>query len=143
MAEICIGGVKSTYVLYEHGVPRANLYDRGTLAMEPMKLGVTEFIDCAHHLPGHERCGSLHGHTYRVDVFIEGTPKEGMLLDFAEVKRSLRSVLAEYDHKDWNKFLEYPTVENICQLLYDRLSKAIELPLHVRVWEGHGKWAEV
>src|SRR2546425_1278148 len=37
-----------------------------------MKLGVTEYIDCAHHLPGHERCGSLHGHTYQVDVFIEG-----------------------------------------------------------------------
>jgi len=42
-----------------------------------MKLGVTEYIDCAHHLPGHERCGSLHGHTYQVDVFIEGDHKGG------------------------------------------------------------------
>ena len=77
-----------------------------------MKLGVTEYIDCAHHLPGHERCGSLHGHTYQVDVFIEGEHKGGMLLDFADIKKALRAVLADYDHKDWNTFLEYPTVEN-------------------------------
>jgi len=60
-----------------------------------MKLGVTEYIDCAHHLPGHERCGSLHGHTYQVDVFIEGDHKGGMLLDFAELKKVLRAVLAD------------------------------------------------
>jgi hypothetical protein len=29
-----------------------------------MKLGITEFIDCAHFLPGHPKCGQLHGHTY-------------------------------------------------------------------------------
>src|SRR5438876_4532388 len=82
-----------------------------------MKLGVTEYIDCAHHLPGHERCGSLHGHTYQVDVFIEGDHKGGMLLDFADLKKTLRTILADYDHKDWNTFIEYPTVENICELI--------------------------
>ncbi len=108
-----------------------------------MKLGVTEYIDCAHHLPGHERCGSLHGHTYQVDVFIEGDHKGGMLLDFADLKKNLRSVLADYDHKDWNTFLEYPTVENICELITKRLNERIKFPLHVRVWEGYGKWAEI
>lgn len=110
---------------------------------EIMKLGITEYIDCAHHLPGHERCGAFHGHTYQVDVNIEGDPKGGMILDFADIKKSLRSILAEYDHKDWNDFLEYPTVENICELLASRLRSALKFPLHVRVWEGHGKWAEV
>jgi 6-pyruvoyltetrahydropterin/6-carboxytetrahydropterin synthase len=86
-----------------------------------MKLGVTEYIDCAHHLPGHERCGSLHGHT----------------------KKALRTVLAEYDHKDWNAFLEYPTVENICDLISKRLREKLNYTIHVRVWEGHGKWAEI
>src|SRR5205823_2007706 len=61
-----------------------------------MKLGVTEYIDCAHHLPGHERCGSLHGHTYQVDVFIEGDHKGGMLLDFADLKKTLRTILEHY-----------------------------------------------
>jgi len=108
-----------------------------------MKLGITEYIDCAHHLPGHERCGSMHGHTYQVDVHIEGDPKGGMILDFAEIKKKARAVLAEYDHKDWNDVLAYPTVENICDLLHKRLMDALRLPVHVRVWEGHGKWAEL
>ena len=108
-----------------------------------MKLGITEYIDCAHHLPGHERCGSFHGHTYQVDVYIEGEPGGGMILDFAELKKATRSVLAEYDHKDWNDFLEYPTVENIAGLLLKRLKETLAFPAHVRVWEGHGKWAEI
>ena len=37
-----------------------------------MKLGITEFIDCAHFLPGHPKCGQVHGHTYKVEVIIEG-----------------------------------------------------------------------
>ena len=39
-----------------------------------MRLGITEYIDCAHFLPGHPKCGQVHGHTYRVDVTSEGQP---------------------------------------------------------------------
>ena len=46
-----------------------------------MKLGITEFIDCAHFLPGHPKCGQIHGHTYRVEVVIEGQNTGGMILD--------------------------------------------------------------
>ncbi len=108
-----------------------------------MKLGITEYIDCAHHLPGHARCGNFHGHTYQVDVSIQGEHKGGMLLDFAELKKATRSVLAEYDHKDWNTFIDYPTVENIATLISKRLTEALKFPVTVRVWEGHGKWAEI
>ncbi len=38
-----------------------------------MRLGISEYIDCAHFLPGHPKCGQLHGHTYRVDVTIDCT----------------------------------------------------------------------
>jgi len=108
-----------------------------------VKLGITEYIDCAHHLPGHERCGTLHGHTYQIDVSLEGDPKGGMVLDFADLKKAVRGALAKYDHKDWNTFLEYPTVENICELIHRDLATALKFPFHVRVWEGHGKWAEL
>jgi 6-pyruvoyl-tetrahydropterin synthase len=29
-----------------------------------MRPGITEYIDCAHFLPGHPKCGQIHGHTY-------------------------------------------------------------------------------
>src|SRR2546427_9730041 len=99
-----------------------------------MKLGVTEYIDCAHHLPGHERSGSLHRHTYQPDVFIEGDDKGGMLLDFADLKKNLRSILGDYAPKDWTTFLEDPTVEDISELITKRLHERFKFPLHVRRW---------
>jgi 6-pyruvoyltetrahydropterin/6-carboxytetrahydropterin synthase len=107
-----------------------------------MKLGITEYIDCAHHLPGHQKCGRLHGHTYTVDVIIEGEKKEGMLLDFADLKATVREALGEYDHRDFNDFLEYPSVENICELLAEKIHRRLPFPFTIRVWEGHGKYAE-
>ena len=97
----------------------------------------------AHHLPGHEKCGRLHGHTYQIDVTIEGDHKGGMVLDFSDLKKAVREVLAKYDHRDWNDALEYPSVENICELLHKDMKPGLKFPFHVRVWEGHGKWAEL
>ena len=107
-----------------------------------MKIGVTEYMDCAHFLPGHYKCGTVHGHTYKVEVTIEGQPKRGMVVDFADLKQSLREVLGCYDHRSWNDFLEYPSVENICELLSVKLKDRLAFPFTLRVWEGHGKWAE-
>jgi len=108
-----------------------------------MRLGVTDYIDCAHLLEGHPKCGRLHGHTYRIEMTVEGETTSGMLLDFAELKQQLREVLARYDHRHWNDFLEFPSVENICELLATQLRERIRFPFVVRVWEGQGKWAEV
>ena len=108
-----------------------------------MKLGVAEYIDCAHSLPGHPKCGSLHGHTYKVEIAIQGEPRNGMVIDFADLKHSLREVLTQYDHRNFNDFLEYPSVENICELLSNKLRQKLPFTFTLRVWEGHGKWAEI
>jgi len=108
-----------------------------------MRIGVTEYMDCAHFLPGHPKCGPPHGHTYKVEVTIEGDPRGRMIIDFADLKQAVRDVLSHYDHRSWNDFLEYPSVENICELLSQRLKERLGFPLTLRVWEGHGKWAEI
>ena len=111
--------------------------------MDLMRLGITDFIDCAHLLPGHPKCGQLHGHTYKVEVMIDGRNEGGMIVDFNELKSRTREVFARYDHRHWNDVLEYPTVENICELLANQLKEKIPFPLTIRVWEGNGKWAEM
>ena len=108
-----------------------------------MRLGITDNVDCAHFLPGHPKCGQLHGHTYKVEVVIEGEAKDGMIVDFADLKTQTRTVLAQYDHRSWNDVLEYPSVENICSLLHAQLKTRIAFPFTIRVFEGHGKWAEI
>ena len=108
-----------------------------------MKLGITEYIDCAHFLPSHDKCGRLHGHTYTIDVIIEGEKKGGMVVDFADLKRTVNNILSEYDHRSLNDFLEYPSVENICELIAKRISTTLPYTFTLRVWEGHGKYAEL
>ena len=108
-----------------------------------MKLGVIDYIDCAHYLPGHDRCGSLHGHTYKIEVVIEGENKSGMIVDFSELKKSIKEALGFFDHKTLNDLLEYPSVENICAAIKSRMAEHIHFPFTLRVWEGHGKWVEL
>ena len=107
-----------------------------------MRLGVTDHIDCAHLLPEHPKCGQLHGHTYRVELTVEGDASGGMLLDFADLKAQLRAALAPYDHRHWNDFMDYPTVENICERLAGDVAAVVRLPFTLRVYEGYAKWAE-
>jgi 6-pyruvoyltetrahydropterin/6-carboxytetrahydropterin synthase len=107
-----------------------------------MRLGATETIDCAHLLPGHPKCGQLHGHTYTVEVVVDGDLTDGMVLDFADLRSEIRSVLGRYDHRHWNDFLDYPTVENICDRLATELGERLRFPFTIRVYEGQGKWAE-
>jgi 6-pyruvoyltetrahydropterin/6-carboxytetrahydropterin synthase len=108
-----------------------------------MKIGIIDHIDCAHSLPGHSKCGIPHGHTYRVECVVEGTLQNGMVMDFADLKQAVLQVLGRYDHHSWNDFLEYPSVENICELLHRELRKVLTLPCSLKVWEGDGKWAEL
>jgi 6-pyruvoyltetrahydropterin/6-carboxytetrahydropterin synthase len=108
-----------------------------------VKLGTIHYIDCAHYLPGHPKCGELHGHTYKIEVVIEGENREGMVIDFADMKKRINEVLNGYDHKSLNDFLNYPSVENICEMLHQRLKSKLDFPFTIRVWEGNGKWAEL
>ncbi len=108
-----------------------------------MKLGTTHYIDCAHSLPGHPKCGQLHGHTYKVEVILEGENKDGMVIDFADMKAVIRKILHRYDHKSLNDFLEYPSVENICEMLQTELKEQLKFSFTIRVWEGKDKWAEL
>ncbi len=107
-----------------------------------MRLGITEYMDCAHFLPGHSKCGSLHGHTYKVEVIVEGEANSGMVIDFGDLKEQVREVLTSYDHRALNDVMEYPSVENICNRLGADLKSRLDFPFLVRVWEGQGKWAE-
>ena len=57
-------------------------------------------FSACHLIPGHPKCGRLHGHTYTVNLKINGEPDaSGMVLDFGKVKSALNKILEELDHK--------------------------------------------
>lgn len=109
-----------------------------------MKLGIIEHIDSAHFLPEHITCGVAHGHTYKIEIVIEGEKTEtGMIMDFYDIKKKVKMVLKHYDHKLLNDILDFPSAENLCEHIYNNLKTHLNFALSVKVWEGVGKWCEV
>lgn len=62
------------------------------------KQGIS--FSAAHRLHGHPgKCGSLHGHNYRVLVEVAGDISHtGMVMDFAALKSIVKGVVDELDH---------------------------------------------
>lgn len=108
-----------------------------------MKVGIIEYIDAAHHLPEHKTCGAMHGHTYKIEVVVEGKKgKSGMVIDFGELRKIVRKVLEGYDHHVLNDIIKQPTCENLCEDIYAKLQKKLDFSFTLRVWEGKDKWVE-
>src|ERR1700674_3449699 len=96
---------------------------------DPMMDVFREFtFEAAHRLPnvppGH-KCSRLHGHSYRVEVRVQGDidPVTGMVIDFAEIKAAFAPLLDQLDHYFLNEVegLENPTSENLARWIWDHL----------------------
>ncbi len=76
----------------------------GSAGTNGYRIRVTKdyLVFCAGHFityRGHQ-CECLHGHNYRVGVTLAGALEEdGYVMDFTVVKRSLRKIVDELDHK--------------------------------------------
>ena len=105
-----------------------------------MQLYLKRKFAAAHYLPGHPKCGQLHGHTWTVEVWLEGDvdSQTGMVVDFGEVKREIDLL----DHTTLNDVLPYeflpPTAENLVKYFLTNLP----LAYRVRVWESDNAYAE-
>lgn len=99
-----------------------------------MELFKVFHIEAAHKLPrlpeGH-KCRRLHGHSFRVEIHIEGEldPELGWVMDFADLKSTFEPLYRQLDHHYLNDIagLENPTSENLARWIWQRLKP--ELPL--------------
>jgi len=110
------------------------------------ELSVKTGFAAAHRLRGYQgKCESLHGHNWKVEVVLEGAKLNelGMVMDFSDVKRLLRDIVADLDHQYLNDLPPFaetnPTTEGIARFISERLAGA--LPQGVRVksvtcWES-------
>jgi 6-pyruvoyltetrahydropterin/6-carboxytetrahydropterin synthase len=99
-------------------------------------------FEAAHVLPNHPgKCSRLHGHSYRLDVTLEGPlhpdgPAAGMVEDFEVVSRAVKAaVIAELDHRSLNELIENPTAENIVGWIWSRLAAPLPLLTELTLWE--------
>ena len=126
------------------------------------KLKTAATFDSAHFLSGYNgKCANIHGHTWTIEVevransLITAGEKRGMVIDFSDLKKSVKALADRYDHtliyeqgslreSTLNALREEgfsltelpvrPTAENFAKLFYEALSK--ELPVcSVTVYE--------
>jgi 6-pyruvoyltetrahydropterin/6-carboxytetrahydropterin synthase len=95
-------------------------------------------FDAAHKLENYVgKCANLHGHTYKLQIYIQGEIKEnGLVMDFKDVKAVVKEKVIEVlDHKFINEVINRQTsAENITLWIWEQLEH--ELPLYeVRLWE--------
>ena len=109
-------------------------------------------FDSAHFLPNvpeTHKCRQIHGHTYKMAIFIEGEPDKdlGWVIDFAVVKEIVEPVVSMVDHKLLNNVpgLENPTCELLAVWLWNKIKQGIpalkrielnETPTSGVVYEG-------
>ncbi len=99
-------------------------------------------FEAAHVLPHHPgKCSRLHGHSYRLDVALEGPlqldgPAAGMIVDFDVVSRVVRNgVIGELDHRSLNEVVPNPTCENVIVWIWRRLEPEFPQLAELVLWE--------
>ena len=92
---------------------------------------ITQFA-AAHHLRAFQgKCEQLHGHNWKVEVFVRASqPDEiGLVRDFGEIKAVTQEVLQRLDHPYLNDQAcfqqENPSSENIARYLFRELSRLL------------------
>lgn len=108
-------------------------------AQSVMEISCEFHYDSAHFLPnvpiGHQ-CGRTHGHTYRLIVALEGpVGPDGFVIDFAEVKQSVKPMVDKLDHYLLNDIIPNPTVENQLLWFWGELIKSLPLS-SLAIYEG-------
>jgi 6-pyruvoyltetrahydropterin/6-carboxytetrahydropterin synthase len=112
------------------------------------EVSVEQTFAAGHALRNYKgACENVHGHNFKIQVTIEGQELDGtgMLVDFLDVKESMREVIARLGHKFLNDVppfdVKNPSAENIASYFYDELTSGLvsnPVPVRVRevrVWE--------
>ncbi|GIW70705.1 MAG: 6-carboxy-5,6,7,8-tetrahydropterin synthase [Planctomycetota bacterium] len=109
-------------------------------------LTVCEEFAAAHALREYDgKCARPHGHNFRVEVAVRGSQlgPAGLLMDFAELKRIVRALLAGLDHQDLNELPAFqvrnPTAEHLAHYIFAELEPRMPEGIAVdavTVWEN-------
>ena len=103
-------------------------------------------FEAAHRLAWHTgRCRNLHGHSYRLDVSVEGPlDANGVVLDFDTLQDVVRTqVVDRWDHRDLNEVLENPTAELLALRAWELLTGAGLDLAALRLWETSDSWVDL
>lgn len=81
----------------------------------------------------------MHGHSFKVDVVVEGDIPQGRsyLMDYGDIKTAIDPIEKLLDHHCLNEIdgLDNPTSEMLAKWLWDRLKPSLPLLSEIIVYE--------
>jgi 6-pyruvoyltetrahydropterin/6-carboxytetrahydropterin synthase len=112
------------------------------MAAMHVRLAKTFTFEAAHFLPsfpeGH-KCRRMHGHSFKVDVIVEGEIPTGQhhLIDYGDIKRIIDPIHDQIDHRCLNEIegLENPTSERLAQWLWKKFKPQLSMLSEIIVYE--------
>ena len=111
----------------------------GWISLEIFKEFTFEAAHRLPHVPIGHKCARLHGHSFRVAIYVSGPVGEhtGWIIDFAVIKAALKPLLETLDHNYLNEIegLCNPTSENIAKWIWEHLKPRLSLLSKVIVYE--------
>ncbi len=101
----------------------------------------------AHQVRGYKGgCENLHGHNWRVRLTVAATTLNhlSMVIDFRELKRVMRDVIAPFDHRHMNEVAPFddinPTSENVARYVFEQAAARLDdgrvRVVRVDIWEN-------
>lgn len=78
------------------------------------------------------KCEQMHGHNWKVEVYVRGEEldKNGLLIDFHDVKSATGAILEGLDHKFLNEVPPFdqanPSSENIARHIFESLGRQLD-----------------
>lgn len=107
-----------------------------------LELRKTFQFEAAHLLPllpESHKCRRLHGHSFQVEVAVEGEndPGLGWVMDYADISAAFKPLWEQLDHNYLNEIpgLDNPTSENVAVWVWERLKPALPLLKEIVVAE--------
>ena len=96
----------------------------------------------AHHLLNYKgKCENIHGHNWKVEVFLKGEnlDKSNILVDFKVLKKCVNEIIDYLDHKDINELAEFnnvsPSSEIIAKYIFNEVEKKFPNVSRVNIYE--------
>ena len=97
------------------------------------ELKIVSQFAAAHQLREYQGgCENLHGHNWKVEVFVKGEKlgQDGLLIDFRIIKNATKEVLEGLDHTFLNELENFreqnPSSENIARYIFESLGRRLK-----------------